>query len=69
MKLRNTLVLLILIQGLAGCAFLQSFSPASPEHIQTLIDREQYTRALQAIDNIPDSHKNYEQLVQKKKTK
>ncbi|MCW9023409.1 MAG: hypothetical protein OQK73_01890 [Gammaproteobacteria bacterium] len=68
MKILRFLILFIFFQGLTGCTLLQSFTPSSPEHIQSLIEREDYTRALQAIETVPRNHKNYTQLIQKKKT-
>lgn len=68
MKKFPSLTWLVFIPWLTGCAFLQSFTPSTPEQVQILIDREQYTRALQAIDSATQSSKYYSSL-QKKRNK
>jgi len=67
MKKRFFLFLLFLSISLGGCSLIHSYSDNLPQRIDQWIAEKKYNIALNTIDYVKPTHKNYHLIRQKKK--
>ncbi|MDH5572229.1 MAG: hypothetical protein OEY89_10720 [Gammaproteobacteria bacterium] len=66
MKITQYLLLVLILHSVTGCTLLQSVSPAAPDQIDSLIEKQQYTYALSSISSIPKTDSRYNEMAKKK---